>query len=201
MLPLHIEFAILDTFDNLEELARAAAIATGVKAKSSSAASAAAAKGKGKRHAEAVLKLDQITAVVTAEVYALGPMFPRYGRSLSFVSSINRYCSKKPIGHTHTFPCLTLSCLVLLCYGSCPICCRFDSLETVEAAIAALEVKPEESLKEVVDEGADEDDDEEEEEEVDGGRGAVHGEENDDDDDESEDMSEGSDEDDEGDDR
>ena len=33
--------------------------------------------GKGRRYAEAVLKLDQITAVVTAEVYAMGPMFPR----------------------------------------------------------------------------------------------------------------------------
>ena len=35
LLPTHIEFAILDTFDNLEELARSAAIASAVKAKSS----------------------------------------------------------------------------------------------------------------------------------------------------------------------
>jgi hypothetical protein len=34
LLPTHIEFAILDTFDNLEELARSAAIASAVKSKS-----------------------------------------------------------------------------------------------------------------------------------------------------------------------
>ena len=38
LLPTHIEFAILDTFDNLEELARSAAIASAVKLKSAAPA-------------------------------------------------------------------------------------------------------------------------------------------------------------------
>ena len=38
LLPTHIEFAILDTFDNLEELARAAAIASAVKIRSAASA-------------------------------------------------------------------------------------------------------------------------------------------------------------------
>ena len=38
LLPTHIEFAILDTFDNLEELARAAAIASAVKVRSAASA-------------------------------------------------------------------------------------------------------------------------------------------------------------------
>ena len=37
-MPTHIEFAILDTFDNLEELARAAAITSGVKVRSTASA-------------------------------------------------------------------------------------------------------------------------------------------------------------------
>ncbi len=92
LLPTHVEFAILDTFENLEELARAAAVAALVKARTGGAK--AGPKGKKKAYAEAA-KLEAITATATAEVLSMGPLFARY-----------------------------------------------DSMEAVQGAIEALEVKP-----------------------------------------------------------
>jgi regulator of nonsense transcripts 2 len=90
LLPTHIEFAVLDCFDSLEELARAAAIEVALKARQSALAQSS---GKALKAPTVVA----LTAIVTAEVNTAGAQFPRY-----------------------------------------------DSMEGVQAAIEALEVKPEE---------------------------------------------------------
>jgi regulator of nonsense transcripts 2 len=68
LLPTHIEFAILDTFDNLEELARAAAIASLVKTRIP-----LAPKGKSVTVTAAAVK-----AAATSDILSAGPIFPRY---------------------------------------------------------------------------------------------------------------------------
>ena len=110
LLPTHIEYAVLDMLDNLEELARTAAAAAIVKVKQNAAQNSA----KGAALSPAVLAT--IAATAMTEVIAAGPQFARY-----------------------------------------------DTMETVQAAIEALETKPEESRQDDGDDDQDDDGDDEEE--------------------------------------